>query len=257
MRQRIFGYTSEEIELIVRPMVEEGKEAIGSMGDDTPLAVLSTRRRLLPDFFRQRFAQVTNPPLDPLREQSVMSLRTLIGRRGRLLDEAAVDARMVACPSPILTERPARRAARATRSAVADAVDHLRRVWRRVRLPIRARSAGARRRRRRGVGRGHPDPLRPRHRRGASAAAGAAGHERGVAGARSRGPRHARRTRDRYRRSARCPPGGVAAGLRRVGDLSVAGLRDRATRRRRAKAGTSASTRQPSIAIAAPCSTAS
>ena len=103
MRQRIFGYTSEEIELIVRPMVEDGKEAIGSMGDDTPLAVLSARRRLLPDFFRQRFAQVTNPPLDPLREQSVMSLRTLIGRRGRLLDEAAVDARMVACPSPILT----------------------------------------------------------------------------------------------------------------------------------------------------------
>src|SRR5688572_21178381 len=102
MRQRIFGYTSEEIELIVRPMVEDGKEAIGSMGDDTPLAVLSPRRRLLPDFFRQRFAQVTNPPLDPLREQSVMSLRTLIGRRGRLLDEAAVDARMVACPSPIL-----------------------------------------------------------------------------------------------------------------------------------------------------------
>ena len=103
MRQRIFGYTSEEIELIVRPMVEDGKEAIGSMGDDTPLAVLSGRRRLLPDFFRQRFAQVTNPPLDPLREHSVMSLRTLIGRRGRLLDEAAVDARMVACPSPILT----------------------------------------------------------------------------------------------------------------------------------------------------------
>src|SRR5687767_9107665 len=104
MRQRLFGYTSEEIELIVRPMVEDGKEAIGSMGDDTPLAVLSARRRLLPDFFRQRFAQVTNPPLDPLREQSVMSLRTLIGRRGRLLDEAAIDARMVACPSPILTK---------------------------------------------------------------------------------------------------------------------------------------------------------
>src|SRR5688500_11577410 len=78
--QRCFGYTSEEIELIVRPMVEEGKEAIGSMGDDTPLAVLSARRRLLPDFFRQRFAQVTNPPLDPLREQSVMSLRTLFGK---------------------------------------------------------------------------------------------------------------------------------------------------------------------------------
>ena len=103
MLQRFFGYTAEEIELIVRPMVEDAKEALGSMGDDTPLAVLSTRRRLLPDFFRQRFAQVTNPPIDPLREQSVMSLRTLIGRRGRLLDEAAVDARMVVCESPVLT----------------------------------------------------------------------------------------------------------------------------------------------------------
>jgi glutamate synthase domain-containing protein 2/glutamate synthase domain-containing protein 1/glutamate synthase domain-containing protein 3 len=103
MWQRYFGYTAEEIELIVRPMVEDGKEAIGSMGDDTPLAVLSTRRRLLSDYFRQRFAQVTNPPIDSLREQSVMSLGTLIGRRGRLLDEAALDARLVSCESPILT----------------------------------------------------------------------------------------------------------------------------------------------------------
>ena len=103
LHQRLFGYTSEEIELIVRPMVEDGKEAIGSMGDDTPLAVLSSRRRLLPDFFRQRFAQVTNPPIDSLREQSVMSLRTVFGRRGRLLDDTALEARMVACESPILT----------------------------------------------------------------------------------------------------------------------------------------------------------
>ena len=101
--QRAFGYTSEEIDVIVRPMIEDGKEAVGSMGDDTPLAVLSARRRLLPDFFRQRFAQVTNPPIDPLREHSVMSLRTLMGKRGRLLDEAAVSARMVACESPVLT----------------------------------------------------------------------------------------------------------------------------------------------------------
>ena len=101
--QRAFGYTAEEIELIVRPMVEDGREAIGSMGDDTPLAVLSSRRRLLPDFFRERFAQVTNPPIDSLREQSVMSLRTVFGCRGRLLDDAALEARMVMCESPILT----------------------------------------------------------------------------------------------------------------------------------------------------------
>ncbi|HET9705089.1 MAG TPA: glutamate synthase large subunit [Vicinamibacterales bacterium] len=101
--QRIFGYTAEEIEVIVRPMAEDGKEAVGSMGDDTPLAVFSRRRRLLPDYFRQRFAQVTNPPLDPLREQSVMSLRAVFGRRGRLLAEDALDARLVATASPILS----------------------------------------------------------------------------------------------------------------------------------------------------------
>lgn len=101
---RYFGYTAEELELIIRPMADEGKEPIGSMGDDTPLAVLSARRRLLPDYFRQRFAQVTNPPVDPLREQMVMSLGTLLGRRGSLLDESAADARLVACESPVLSE---------------------------------------------------------------------------------------------------------------------------------------------------------
>ncbi len=101
---RYFGYTAEELELIVRPMAEEAKEPVGSMGDDTPLAVLSARRRLLPDYFRQRFAQVTNPPLDPLRERIVMSLATLLGRRGSLLDEPAADARLVACDSPVLSE---------------------------------------------------------------------------------------------------------------------------------------------------------
>jgi glutamate synthase domain-containing protein 2/glutamate synthase domain-containing protein 1/glutamate synthase domain-containing protein 3 len=103
LHHRMFGYTAEEIEVIVRPMAEEGKEAVGSMGDDTPLAVLSHRRRLLSDYFRQRFAQVTNPPIDSLREQSVMSLRTLFGRRGRLLAEDVVEARLVATASPILS----------------------------------------------------------------------------------------------------------------------------------------------------------
>ena len=104
-RQRLFAYTAEEIELILRPMSEQGIEAVGSMGDDTPLAALSTRARLLPDFFRQRFAQVTNPPLDSLRERVVMSLSTTFGQAGRALDETCVDARMIAAESPILTRR--------------------------------------------------------------------------------------------------------------------------------------------------------
>jgi glutamate synthase (ferredoxin) len=102
--QRYFGYTAEELELIVRPMADEGKEAIGSMGDDAPLAILSARRRLLPDYFRQRFAQVTNPPIDPLREQMVMSLHTLLGRRGSVHDDVLADARLVACESPVLSD---------------------------------------------------------------------------------------------------------------------------------------------------------
>ncbi|MDQ3440468.1 MAG: glutamate synthase-related protein, partial [Planctomycetota bacterium] len=96
---RQFAYTAEELDLILRPMFEHGTEAVGSM------AALGTRARLLPDFFRQRFAQVTNPPLDPLREKAVMSLRTLFGCQGRLLDETAPDARMTAAESPILSNR--------------------------------------------------------------------------------------------------------------------------------------------------------
>ena len=102
LQQRIFGYTAEELELILRPMIDEGKEAVGSMGDDTPLAIFTPRRRALGDLFRQRFAQVTNPPLDPLRESVVMSLDACFGRQGRLLAESPVDARMVLARSPIL-----------------------------------------------------------------------------------------------------------------------------------------------------------
>ncbi|MFP5379546.1 MAG: glutamate synthase central domain-containing protein, partial [Vicinamibacteria bacterium] len=99
LRQRAFGYTAEEIDLIIRPMVEEGKEAVGSMGDDTPLAILTSRRRSLGDFFRQRFAQVTNPAIDSLRERKVMALDSFVGRRGNLLTESPEQARLVHLPS--------------------------------------------------------------------------------------------------------------------------------------------------------------
>ena len=84
-RQAAFGCSREEIELLLKPMIADAHEAVGSMGDDTPPAVLSARSRLLFDFFRQRFAQVTNPPIDPYRELSAMSLRTLIGAHVRPL----------------------------------------------------------------------------------------------------------------------------------------------------------------------------
>ena len=85
-RQHAFGYSLEDLELILHPMAEDAKEATGSMGDDTPLAVLSDRYRPLYHFFRQNFSQVTNPPIDSLRENKVMSLKTRFGNLGNILD---------------------------------------------------------------------------------------------------------------------------------------------------------------------------
>ncbi len=102
-RQRIFGYTEEDINFILKPMAEEGAEPVGSMGNDVPLAVLSERPQLLFNYFKQLFAQVTNPPLDPIREEIVMSLETDIGREYNLLDETQEDCQMIHLHSPILT----------------------------------------------------------------------------------------------------------------------------------------------------------
>ena len=84
-RQALFGYSHEDVELIVRPMTRDGAEPLWSMGDDTPLAVLSSQPRALSSYFKQQFAQVTNPPIDPLREHLVMSLTTYLGARSPLL----------------------------------------------------------------------------------------------------------------------------------------------------------------------------
>lgn len=100
--QAAFGYTAEELTVVLRPMYEEGKEPIGSMGDDTPHAVLSQKPRPLFNYFKQRFAEVTNPPIDSLREELVMSLITLLGRRGNLLEELPANARLLELKTPIL-----------------------------------------------------------------------------------------------------------------------------------------------------------
>jgi glutamate synthase (NADPH) large chain len=102
-RQVAAGMTLEDVEMILAPMAEEGKEAVGSMGDDTPLAVLSERYRPLSHFFRQNFSQVTNPPIDPLRETRVMSLKTRFKNLGNILaqDEAQTDVYVL--ESPVLT----------------------------------------------------------------------------------------------------------------------------------------------------------
>jgi glutamate synthase domain-containing protein 2/glutamate synthase domain-containing protein 3 len=103
-RQQLFGYTHEDVELVLRSILSENKEPIWSMGDDTPIAVLSGHSRSLSDYFHQRFAQVTNPPIDPLREQIVLSLDCYLGRRQNLLAETPLHARLLHLETPLLTE---------------------------------------------------------------------------------------------------------------------------------------------------------
>ncbi len=101
-RQQLFGYTTEELKILIEPMARGGLEPIGSMGTDTPIAVLSNRSRLLFDYFGQLFAQVTNPPLDGIREELVTALGTSIGPERNLLDPTPASCRQIYLPRPIL-----------------------------------------------------------------------------------------------------------------------------------------------------------
>jgi glutamate synthase domain-containing protein 2/glutamate synthase domain-containing protein 1/glutamate synthase domain-containing protein 3 len=100
--QRAAGYTEEDLDLLIRPLAGMKKEPVGSMGDDTPLAALSTRPRPVYHYFRQMFAQVTNPPIDPLRESLVMALNLYLGARHSVLVESPEHARMIRLESPFL-----------------------------------------------------------------------------------------------------------------------------------------------------------
>ncbi|WP_442933678.1 glutamate synthase large subunit [Micromonospora sp. CPCC 206060] len=101
-RQQTFGYTEEELKILLAPMARSGAEPIGSMGTDTPIAPLSTRPRLLYDYFHQLFAQVTNPPLDAIREELVTSLASTIGPEGNLLDPGPASCRQIVLPYPVI-----------------------------------------------------------------------------------------------------------------------------------------------------------
>ncbi|MDE2252580.1 MAG: glutamate synthase large subunit [Gammaproteobacteria bacterium] len=102
-RQIAFGYTFEDQRLLIEPMGRSGVEAVGSMGNDTPLAALSSRPRLLYDYFKQLFAQVTNPPIDCIREELITSSEMLIGAEGNLLQPRPADCRQLELPGPLLT----------------------------------------------------------------------------------------------------------------------------------------------------------
>ncbi len=101
--QKAFGYTTEDLDTIIGPMALDGKEPVGSMGSDTPLAVLSDEPQHLSSYFKQLFAQVTNPPIDPIREKTVMSLTTFVGNIGSLLVEDELACHTVALKHPVLT----------------------------------------------------------------------------------------------------------------------------------------------------------
>ena len=137
-RQLAFGFTSEELVVVLRPMVVDAKEPIGAMGDDTPPAAVSHLPRPLFHYFKQRFAEVTNPPIDPLREEMVMSLRVLLGQRANLLAEQPEATRLIELKTPILTPEQMARLLAMTepefQSAVVDA------TWP---LPSEAESAQA------------------------------------------------------------------------------------------------------------------
>ncbi len=101
---RRFGYTREDVETILLPMAAKGQEPVGSMGNDAAPAVLSEQPQLFFHYFKQLFAQVTNPPIDPIREELVMSLTTYIGNRGNILVDTPANARLVKLPRPVLTD---------------------------------------------------------------------------------------------------------------------------------------------------------
>ena len=102
--QLAFGYTQEDMKVMLAPLAVNGEEAIGSMGNDTPLAVLSDRRPLMYSVFKQLFAQVTNPPIDPIREAVVMSVQSLVGSERNLLAETPEHARQLVIDNPILRD---------------------------------------------------------------------------------------------------------------------------------------------------------
>ena len=166
-RQQAFGYTQEDLRVLLAPMATDGEEPVGSMGTDTPLAVLSDRPRLLYDYFKQLFAQVTNPPLDAIREELVTSMESTIGPEGNLLDPSPESCRQISITYPIIDNDQLAKLRHSTTAGLPS----------RSTLPMlfdpakggagleRAIEELQRARQRRGRGRLHdPDPVGPRRR---------------------------------------------------------------------------------------------
>ncbi len=233
--QRTFGYTLEDLRILMAPMATDGNEAIGSMGNDTPLAVLSDRPQLLYNYFKQLFAQVTNPPLDAIREEIITSLVTTIGSEGNLLDETPEQCRLLRLEQPILTnaeleqirqlDRPASRAARFPRCFPrSEGIDGMRRRMDELRAEASQAIAD-------GV------TLLILSDRGVNARdgadSGAVGHQRRAPSPGARRKPHALRTDRRNGRSPRSASLRPADRLRRRRGESVPGVRHAAADARR------------------------
>src|ERR1019366_2208834 len=108
-QQQSFGYTIEDLKMILAPMATNAQEPVGSMGTDTPLAVLSNRPQLLYNYLKQLFAQVTNPPIDPIREELVTSTETTIGAEDNLFEESPLHCRQLQLKQPLLTNQELQR----------------------------------------------------------------------------------------------------------------------------------------------------
>ena len=102
-RQKIFGYTTEDMNILLTPMIRDGEEATGSMGNDAPLSAFSDRPQLLYGYFKQIFAQVSNPPIDSIREEMVMSMTSHLGGEGNILSPEPGHAKLIKIDGPILT----------------------------------------------------------------------------------------------------------------------------------------------------------
>src|SRR5437660_9817152 len=137
-RQQAFGYSQEDLRILMTPMAIQGEEAVGSMGNDTPISALSDRPKLLFTYFKQNFAQVTNPPIDPIREELVMSLVSIIGPRPNLFDlEGTSRKKRLEVHQPILTNANLEKI-----RSISDLGDHFRSLTLDTTWPAEAGAAG-------------------------------------------------------------------------------------------------------------------
>ena len=231
-RQQAFGYSQEDINILMTPMASTGEEATGSMGNDTPISALSDRPKQLFTYFKQNFAQVTNPPIDPIREELVMSLVSIIGPRPNLFDlKGLASTKRLEVRQPILTDADLEKirsigdiAESHFKSRTLDTTFHAG-PWRRRDGPGARRALRARRRR--GArGRQHHHPVRPHGGHRPDSDPLAARLRRRASSSDPHGPAHLGRPRRRIRRAARGASLRLPCRLRRGSDQSLSGVRD-------------------------------